>query len=110
VTAVGGTSLYVNTDYTYNSESAWNGAGSGCSAYEAKPSFQHDASCTRRTVADVSADADPNTGAGVYITASGYSGCTNSGAPAWRPPWWQRFLRWEVVLGPLLETRCLCQS
>ena len=42
VTAVGGTSLKVNTNYTYNSESAWSGAGSGCSGYEAKPSFQHD--------------------------------------------------------------------
>ena len=86
VTAVGGTSLYVNTDYTYNSESAWNGAGSGCSAYEAKPSFQHDASCTRRTVADVSADADPNTGAGVYITASGYSGWYQFGGTSLAAP------------------------
>ncbi len=66
VTAVGGTSLRLNSNKTYASESAWSGAGSGCSAYESKPSWQHDASCSRRAVADVSADADPNTGAAVY--------------------------------------------
>ena len=44
------------------------GAGSGCSAYEPKPSWQHDTGCAKRTVADVSADADPNSGLGVYDT------------------------------------------
>ena len=73
VTAVGGTSLYLNSDNSYNSETVWftspiEGAGSGCSAYEPKPSFQHDSGCSKRTVADVSADADPNTGAYVYVT------------------------------------------
>ncbi|PWU24967.1 MAG: peptidase S8 [Candidatus Rokuibacteriota bacterium] len=66
VTAVGGTSLKVNADNTRSSESAWSGAGSGCSAYEAKPAWQLDSGCARRAVADVSADADPNTGAAVY--------------------------------------------
>lgn len=66
VTAVGGTSLYLNSDNSYNSETAWSGAGSGCSAYEAKPNWQTDRECTNRTVTDVSADADPNTGAAVY--------------------------------------------
>jgi len=66
VTAVGGTTLNLNADNTRSSETAWSGAGSGCSAYEAKPSWQHDSGCARRTVADVSADADPNTGAAVY--------------------------------------------
>jgi subtilase family serine protease len=71
VTAVGGTSLWINSDNSYNSETAWNRAGSGCSAYEPKPSFQHDTGCpNNRTVADVSADADPNTGAAVYINGS----------------------------------------
>jgi subtilase family serine protease len=49
-------------------ETAWNGAGSGCSAYEPKPAFQTDTGCARRTVADVSAIADPNTGVAVYDT------------------------------------------
>ncbi len=66
VTAVGGTTLFLNTDKTYGGEAAWSGAGSGCSAYESKPSWQFDAGCVRRTVADVSAVADPNTGAAVY--------------------------------------------
>ena len=52
-------------------ESVWStssteGAGSGCSAYEPKPSFQTDTGCARRTVADVSAVADPATGVAVY--------------------------------------------
>ncbi len=46
----------------------WSGAGSGCSTLEAKPSWQTDSGCAKRTVADVSADADPNTGAAVYDT------------------------------------------
>ena len=66
VTAVGGTTLKLNGDNTYQSESAWSGAGSGCSAYVSKPSWQTDTGCAKRTVADVSADADPNTGAAVY--------------------------------------------
>ena len=66
VTAVGGTTLKVASNNTRSSETAWSGAGSGCSAYEPQPSWQHDTGCTRRTVADVSADADPNTGAAVY--------------------------------------------
>jgi subtilase family serine protease len=64
VTAVGGTTLTRSgSGFT---ESAWSGAGSGCSAYEAKPSWQTDTGCARRTVADVSAVADPNTGVAVY--------------------------------------------
>jgi subtilase family serine protease len=34
------------------------GAGSGCSLWEPKPAWQHDAGCSGRTVADVSAVAD----------------------------------------------------
>ena len=49
-------------------ETAWSGAGSGCSAYVPKPAFQHDTGCARRTIADVSAVADPNTGVAVYDT------------------------------------------
>jgi subtilase family serine protease len=33
-----------------------------------KPSWQHDSGCAKRTVADVSAIADPNTGVAVYDT------------------------------------------
>ena len=75
VTAVGGTTLDVSSSNTRSSETVWSGAGSGCSAYESKPSWQADAGCSRRTVADVSADADPATGASVYDTTT-YQGQT----------------------------------
>lgn len=66
VTAVGGTSLTQASNARGWTETAWSGAGSGCSAYISKPSWQTDAGCSRRTVADVSAVADPNTGVAVY--------------------------------------------
>jgi subtilase family serine protease len=68
VTAVGGTSLTRASNPRGWTESAWSGAGSGCSAYEPKPGWQKDTGCARRTVADVSAVADPNTGVSVYDT------------------------------------------
>ena len=72
VIAVGGTSLKkAGGVYT---ETAWSGAGSGCSGYEAKPSWQHDASCTRRSLADVSAVADPSTGVWIYDSYAGDTG------------------------------------
>ena len=68
VTAVGGTSLTRSPNARGWSETAWSGAGAGCSAFEPKPSWQTDPGCANRTVADVSADADPNTGVSVYDT------------------------------------------
>ena len=64
------------------------GAGSGCSAYETKPSWQTDTGCSRRTVADVSADADPNTGASVYdsVTYQGQSGWFQVGGTSLASP------------------------
>lgn len=50
------------------SESAWVGAGSGCSAWYAQAASQKDSHCAMRTVADVSAVADPDTGLAVYDT------------------------------------------
>jgi hypothetical protein len=60
VTAVGGTELFHADGRRGWRETVWNspgeGAGaSGCSAYVAKPSWQHDRDCPGRTVADVSA-------------------------------------------------------
>jgi subtilase family serine protease len=75
VTAVGGTTLTQASNARGWTETAWSDAGSGCSAYEAKPSWQHDSGCAKRTVADVSADADPNSGLGVYDT---YNSCGSS--------------------------------
>jgi subtilase family serine protease len=66
VTAVGGTTLNRASNARGWTESVWSGAGSGCSSFEAKQSWQTDSGCGRRTVADVSAVADPNTGVAVY--------------------------------------------
>ncbi|MDH2443525.1 S53 family peptidase [Amnibacterium sp. CER49] len=68
VTAVGGTSLNRASNARGWTETAWSGAGSGCSAYDAQPSWQTTvpATCGKRGVADVSAVADPNTGVAVY--------------------------------------------
>jgi subtilase family serine protease len=76
VTAVGGTSLSKASNARGWSESVWStssteGAGSGCSAYEPKPTWQTDSGCAKRTVADVSAVADPATGVAVYQTYGG---------------------------------------
>lgn len=73
VTAVGGTTLNLTKNGSYLSETVWSGTGSGCSQFESKPAWQHDSGCANRTVADVSADADPNTGAAVYDSVR-YSG------------------------------------
>lgn len=66
VTAVGGTTL--NHSGSGWSQTAWSGAGSGCSKYNPQLSGQASANtgCSMRAVADVSAVADPNTGVAVY--------------------------------------------
>ena len=65
VVAVGGTSLQLNRGRV-SSETTWAGAGSGCSLYEPKSAWQRDTRCSRRTIADLAADADPQTGAAIY--------------------------------------------
>ena len=91
VTSVGGTSLSRASNSRGWSESVWGtssggqGAGSGCSAYDPKPSWQKDTGCAKRTVADVSAVADPATGLAVYDSyqASGWNvyGGTSASSP-----------------------------
>ncbi|MBO0796677.1 MAG: S53 family peptidase [Ktedonobacteraceae bacterium] len=74
VVAVGGTTLTKTSNSRGWSETVWSGAGSGCSRYITKPSWQQDSGCSRRTVADVAAVADPNTGVSVYDTYGGVGG------------------------------------
>jgi hypothetical protein len=85
VTAVGGTSLTPATNQRGWTETAWAGAGSGCSKYEKKPDHQTDSGCSMRTVADIAAVADPDTGVAVYNSyqASGWQvlGGTSAAAP-----------------------------
>jgi hypothetical protein len=57
--AVGGTTLARDPDSPRGwAESAWQYGGSGCSAYIAKPKWQQDTHCGKRTVADVAAAAE----------------------------------------------------
>ncbi|KOV95014.1 S53 family peptidase [Streptomyces sp. NRRL B-3648] len=91
VTAVGGTALNTSSTSRGWTETVWNtsrteGTGSGCSAYDAKPAWQTDTGCAKRTIADVSAVADPATGVSVYdsygVTAGWYTfGGTSASAP-----------------------------
>jgi len=89
VIAVGGTSLRKASNTRGWSETAWNGAGSGCSTLNAKPSWQTNATqCSGKASADVSAVADPNTGVAVYDStpyqgASGWQvyGGTSASSP-----------------------------
>lgn len=83
VTAVGGTSLSLDTGARGWAETAWAGAGSGCSAASAKPSWQVDKGCNTKTVTDVSAVADPQTGVAAYDAADGWMvmGGTSVSAP-----------------------------
>jgi subtilase family serine protease len=56
VTAVGGTTLTQDSGVTRGwTETAWSGAGAGCSAYESKSTWQTDTGCSNRTLTDVSA-------------------------------------------------------
>ncbi|MEU9383852.1 carboxypeptidase regulatory-like domain-containing protein, partial [Streptomyces sp. NPDC048279] len=98
VTAVGGTSLVRDDSARGWHESVWNATvadgsgqqhwgapGSGCSDVEPKPAFQSAVDCPGRSVADVSAVADPATGVAVYNSFSdgGWNvyGGTSASAP-----------------------------
>ncbi len=101
VVAVGGTSLTLNSDNSYNSETGWGyysnsvgafiGSGGGISLYEPEPAYQQGIQSTGyRTTPDVSLVADPATGAWI---ADPYNldpsnpfeivGGTSLSAPAW---------------------------
>ncbi|WP_344854284.1 S53 family peptidase [Amycolatopsis ultiminotia] len=85
VVAVGGTSLVKAGNARGWTESAYHDATSGCSAWVGKPAWQTDPNCPGRTVADVSAVADPETGLAVYETTveTGWTvvGGTSASAP-----------------------------
>jgi hypothetical protein len=69
VVAVGGTSLYLDSQGNYLTESGWSSSGGGISQFEKQPAYQNGVvtqSSTQRTIPDVAFDADPNTGVLVY--------------------------------------------
>ena len=101
VVAVGGTSLTLNADNSYNGEAGWDdyadslgmfiGSGGGISQYEPEPAYQQGAQSTGyRTTPDVSLVADPATGAWIADTYNlsaddpfEVAGGTSLSAPAW---------------------------
>jgi len=94
VVAVGGTTLSYSGSGP-RSEVAWSGTGGGTSAYTTKPSYQNSnvpglSGLVRRTVADVSFNADPASGQYVAVispgsTAANWSsvGGTSLSTPQW---------------------------
>ncbi len=95
VVAVGGTSLYLNGDNSYNHETVWNNiytaaTGGGVSQFEPEPTYQQAVQSTgQRTIPDVSFDGDPETGVSIYDSYDSpfdpwlTIGGTSLAAPAW---------------------------
>jgi kumamolisin len=98
VTGVGGTSLQVMADGTYNVEDVWQGtladapnngggSGGGISSVWPKPDYQVTAlgttTTTMREVPDVAVVADPNTGCDIYVGGWFTCGGTSMAAPIW---------------------------
>ncbi|OIJ86500.1 hypothetical protein BIV25_40715 [Streptomyces sp. MUSC 14] len=92
MTAAGGTALSESSSASRGwTESVWKtgsteGTGSGSSAHGAKPTRQTDTGCTKRTISDVAAVADPATGVSVHdsygVTAGWYTfGGTSASSP-----------------------------
>ncbi len=81
VTSVGGTVLARDTSARGYTEQVWGGTRNGCSTLVAKPSYQHDAGCANRTIADVAAAA---TNIAVYdsLGASGWINLSGTSAAA----------------------------
>jgi subtilase family serine protease len=78
VISVGGTTLTKASNTRGWTESAWSGAGSGCSRTFTRPTGQANVGtgCSRKAVSDISAVADPATGVAVFDSTplSGRSG------------------------------------
>jgi len=91
VVAVGGTHLTTASNSRGWTETVWDtssseGTGSGCSAYETKPTWQTDTGCSKRTDNDIAADADPATGVAVYDTSNGNGGWNEVGGTSASSP------------------------
>ena len=83
VVGVGGTTLVTNADGSYDQELAWVAGGGGPSLFESAPAWQSgiapptDTVCSElidvtcgRAVPDIAMDADPNSGANVYVAGT----------------------------------------
>jgi subtilase family serine protease len=88
VVAVGGTTLERSADARGWLENAWAGTGGGCSAVVAKPAWQTDTGCAKRTEVDVSAVANPKYGVAVYdsLFGNGSAGWIDGGGTSVASP------------------------
>lgn len=72
VIGVGGTTLLTNANGNYNTEISWDAGGGGVSQFEGSPFWQAAAvktlgTANLRGVPDIAMDADPETGALIYV-------------------------------------------
>src|SRR5207244_2633161 len=94
VTGVGGTTLHINADTTYQSGQLWNdraindgASGGGVSQVWSMPRWQQGPGVANaystgfREVSDVAINADPETGYDVYCSVGG---CASGGSGGWR--------------------------
>ncbi len=71
VIAVGGTTLYTDTNGNYGGELAWSGTGGSPSLYEPQPSWQNGVvPGSYRGVPDIAFDADPYSGAIIIVNGT----------------------------------------
>ncbi len=91
VVAAGGTTLTLDSNGEYESETAWSASGGGVSAYESEPAYQDGVQTTGyRTTPDVAFLADRSTGVPVYDSYDNTGGGpwnemggTSLAAPSW---------------------------
>jgi xanthomonalisin len=87
VIAVAGTTLNASTT-TWSSETVWSDSGGSASKFEPKPSWQTLYSGSKRGVADVAFDGDPNSGAKIIVNGSSEQvGGTSLSAPLFAGTW-----------------------
>ncbi|MDE3196547.1 MAG: S8/S53 family peptidase [Acidobacteriota bacterium] len=90
VIAVGGTTLRLKPDGSVKSETGWSSGGGGTSQFFPRPAWQTGPGVkagANRTVPDVCAAADPNTGA--FLVLNGQS--LGIGGTSWSAPMWAGF-------------------
>ncbi len=91
VVAVGGTSLTINADGSYDSETGWSRSGGGLSQFEPEPPYQSAVQTTgQRAIPDVAFMGDPNTGAAVldsYSSSASDPWATVAGTSLGTPCW-----------------------
>jgi Bacterial Ig-like domain (group 3)/SdrD B-like domain/Domain of unknown function (DUF4214)/Putative Ig domain/CARDB len=91
VIAVGGTSLTLDSNDNYVSETGWSDGGGGLSQYETEPGYQESVQTSgQRSIPDVALVADPATGAAIVdsYSAGGEGPWAAVGGTSWATPSW----------------------